>query len=84
MATIKHRDNPSQYVMIPTALARDPWVSPEAKELYLFASTISNEDDFVTYYIEKVLGMPEDIILAGFKELNDHGYTRFAVTGNDH
>ena len=83
MAIIRHEGDPWEYVMVPTALARDPWVSPEAKELYLFASTISNDDDFTTHYIERVLGMPKEIILAGFKELNDHGYTRFVVAGNE-
>lgn len=83
MATIKHEGDPVEYVMIPVDLARNPWLTPEAKELYLFASTIQYDADFTTYYIEKVLGMPEDTILAGFKDLNDHGFTRFAVAGNE-
>ena len=83
MATIRHDGDPGEYAMIPVALARDPWLTPEAKELYLFASTIHDDDDFTTYYIEKVLGMPKGVILTALNELNDHGYTRFAVDGDE-
>lgn len=83
MALIRHEGGIGEYVMVPTALARDPWLTPEAKELYLFASTIHDDDDFTTHYIERVLGMPKEVILITLDELNNHGYTRFVVIGDE-
>ena len=81
MATIINEDNP--FTLIPKSLSRNRDITPDAKAVYLFATTIKEDEEFTTHHIAKGLGMPDDIVMELVDELNRHGFMRFAVTGNE-
>ena len=81
MATIINEDNP--FTLIPKSLSQSRDITPDAKAVYLFATTIKEEEEFTTHHIAKGLGMSHDMVMELVDELNGHGFMRFVVTGNE-
>ena len=81
MATIVNEDNP--FTLIPKSLSQSRDITPDAKAVYLFATTIKQEEEFTTYHIAQGLGMSHDMVMELVDELNGHGFMRFVVTGNE-
>ena len=81
MATIINEDNP--FTLIPKSLSQNRDITPDAKAVYLFATTINQEEEFTAHHIAEGLGMSHDMVLILVDELNGHGFMRFVVTGNE-
>ena len=81
MATIVNEDNP--FTLIPKSLSQSRDITPDAKAVYLFATTIKEEEEFTTHHIAQGLGMSHDMVMELVDELNGHGFMRFVVTGNE-
>ena len=81
MATIINEDNP--FTLIPKSLSRNRDITPDAKAVYLFATTIEQEEEFTTHHIAQGLGMSHDMVMELVNELNGHGFMRFVVAGNE-
>ena len=81
MATIVNEDNP--FTLIPKSLSQSRDITPDAKAVYLFATTIEQEEEFTTHHIAQGLGMSHDMVMELVDELNGHGFMRFVVTGNE-
>ena len=81
MATIINEDNP--FTLIPKSLSRNRDITPDAKAVYLFATTIKQEEEFTTQHIAQGLGMSHDMVMELVDELNGHGYMRFVVVDNE-
>ena len=81
MATIINEDNP--FTLIPKSLSQRRDITPDAKAVYLFATTIKEEEEFTTRHIAQGLGMSRDMVMRLVDELNGHGFMRFVVTGNE-
>ena len=81
MATIVNEDNP--FTLIPKSLSQSRDITPDAKAVYLFATTIKQEEEFTTHHIAQGLGMSHDMVMKLVNELNGHGFMRFVVTGNE-
>ena len=81
MATIINEDNP--FTLIPKSLSLNRDITPDAKAVYLFATTIEQEEEFTTHHIAQGLGMSHDMVMELVNELNGHGFMRFVVTGNE-
>lgn len=81
MATIVNEDNP--FTLIPKSLSQSRDITPDAKAVYLFATTIKQEEEFTTHHIAQGLGMSHDMVMELVDELNGHGFMRFVVTGNE-
>ena len=81
MATIINEDNP--LTLIPKSLSRNRDITPDAKAVYLFATTIKQEEEFTTQRIAQGLGMSHDMVMKLVNELNGHGFMRFVVAVNE-
>ena len=81
MATIINEDNP--FTLIPKSLSRNRDITPDAKAVYLFATTIKQEEEFTTQRIAQGLGMSHDMVMKLVNELNRHGFMRFVVAVNE-
>ena len=81
MATIINEDNP--FTLIPKSLSRNRDITPDAKAVYLFATTIKQEEEFTTQHIAQGLGMSRDMVMKLVNELNGHGFMRFVVAVNE-
>ena len=81
MATIINEDNP--FTLIPKSLSQRRDITPDAKAVYLFATTIKEDEEFTTRHIAQGLGMSQDMVMRLVNELNWHGFMRFVVAGNE-
>ena len=82
MATIRHGE--SEVMLIPKAIARSKNLSPWAKEVYLFAASLREDEESSTEYIASSLEIDDLDVRAYMDELNKAGFTRFTVIRDEH
>ena len=77
-------DEDDSFTLIPKSLSQSRNITPDAKAVYLYATTIKQREKFTAHHIARGLDMTHDLVLSLMNELNRNGFMRFVVVGDGH
>lgn len=83
MPTIRHAYNPAEPIMTPRRLCKDPYLTGDAKALYLYIASTDPSEELTIAKIEDALGLDEYSVADSIKELNSRGFMKLLVTDDE-